>query len=97
MKKITKIIKECGWTEYFEYAIKNIIATVVKKTLDMIKNNFDRPYLKKLHTYLDQVLIKWLNELVDSEKEREKWRNHTEDILLVEFVRLRTSEMFALF
>ncbi len=29
MKEITRIMKQCGWTDYFEYAIKNVISTVI--------------------------------------------------------------------
>lgn len=91
---LTQILRDLKWTEYLDFSFMHVMLSEVALNLGKIKGKFDRPYLKKLHAYTEAVFLRWLTQLNPLYSE---WAPQLEQQVLIQFVKVRTSEMFSLF
>lgn len=60
------MLRDLDWAdEYLEYCFKVVLTTEVNGNLGKVKGRFDKPYLKKLESYLDALYLKWVKTVSD--------------------------------
>ena len=94
---VTMFLFDFQWFELLDYSLNYLIKTSISRYISLLKDKLDKPYLTKLENYLKHTLIHWLKYLSPSCNYELKVPSQVLSAMHVEFVKLRTSEIFSLF